>query len=153
MPLTTPTTSTTVTALYDDVSPRLFLNLNQNETKVDGLGSQQSVALRRLGQRQGIVLRLGRLRAELKLINGRQHRSIAERAGEGEEGDGQGGRWLALEDYLVADAAVHHVDRVVLVVVDSCPHRPLVRVRREPRGLVVQLGDEVVRAVRTQLDV
>ena len=81
MPLTTPTTSTTVTALYDDVSPRLFLNLNQNETKVDGLGSQQSVALRRLGQRQGIVLRLGRLRAELKLINGRQHRSIAKWAG------------------------------------------------------------------------
>jgi len=96
--------------------------VNQHETKVDGLCSEQSVAFRRLGQRKGIVRRLGRLRAELKLINSRQHRCIAKRAGEGEVGHGQGGRWLALEDHLVADTAVHHVNRVVLVVVDSRPH-------------------------------
>jgi len=131
----------------------LFLSLNENQAKVNGFGSEQSVAFRRHSQRQRIVLRLQSLQAELKLIDRRRKGSISEGTRQGDEGHMQRGGWLAFHHQLVADAAIHHVNRVVLAVVHTSLHRPLVRVRREPRRLVVQLWNEVVGAVRTQLDI
>ena len=131
----------------------LFLSLNKNQAKVDGLGSEQSVAFGWHSQWKWIILWLESFGTKLKLTNGRREGSIAKGARKSDEGYGKRCGGLAFHHELVADAAVHHVNRVVLAVVDTSPHRPLVSVRWEPWCLVVQLWNEVVRPVWTQLDI
>jgi len=135
------------------LSVGLFLDVDEDEAEVDGLGSEQSVALRGLGQWERVVRGLGRLRTKLVLVDGRRQRRVTERPRQSEVRHRQSTSWLVLEYQLIADAAVHHLHRVVLVVVDAGLQRPLERVRREPRRLVVELRNKVIRAVRTKLDV
>ena len=69
----------TIETRYDPVYDRdagccriLLLSLNENETKVDGLGSEQSVAFGSLGQRQGVERRLQSIGTEVELVHGRR---------------------------------------------------------------------------------
>ena len=60
---------------------------------------------------------------------------------------------LTLKNQLVAQGAIYCLGWVLGVIIHMCLDHPLHVQCRKPRGLIEQLGDEIISSIGAQLDI
>ena len=150
----TPRPVTTVSVSLWGSCHKSRLQLEENQPQVDTARRQQFIALDRTEYRQQLILGLGRLVAEVELVDRRIHVDVGVRALNCDVLQlHRRRRQLRLEHKLIGEGAIRAVHGVLLVVIHPRLHHPLVAEGAEATRLVEQLADVVVCAIRPQLQV